>query len=113
MFKSVIELTDIIDYVGDFKRPFVEGSQIVKCNHIIEYACLENTDDRLKFVALCLKTSLFKMRSVHSGDQFSSGGGQTYGHWSDAIPTTATRRALPRNKATPMRTIWPPVPISF
>lgn len=57
MFKSVIELTDIIDYVGDFKRPFVEGSQIVKCNHIIEYACLENTDDRLKLVALCLKTS--------------------------------------------------------
>jgi len=48
MFKSVIELTDIIEYVGDLKKPFVEGSQIVKCNHIIEYACLENTDNRLK-----------------------------------------------------------------
>jgi len=36
MYNSVIEITDIIQYIGDFKRPFIEGSQIVKCNHILE-----------------------------------------------------------------------------
>lgn len=40
-----------MNYVGDFKQLFVEGSQIMKCNHIIELACLEQTDDRMKFVA--------------------------------------------------------------
>jgi len=44
------------------------------------------------------------MRSVHGGDQFSSGGGQTYDQ--TPSPTTTTRWALPRNKATPMRTIF-------
>jgi len=35
------------------------------------------------------------------------------GRQSDAVPTTASRQTLPRKKATPMLTIWPPLMILF
>lgn len=57
MFTSVIEFVDIINYIGDFKRPFIEGSQIMNCNHIIEFGCTENSNTLIKIVAMCLKTS--------------------------------------------------------
>jgi len=57
MFKSVLELIDIMNYVGDFKRPFIEGSEIMKCNHILELHCTILSKNVTKIKALCLQTS--------------------------------------------------------
>lgn len=57
MFISVIELVDIINYIGDFKRPFIEGSQIMNSNHIVKFECKVNTKNLIKLVAMCLKTN--------------------------------------------------------
>jgi len=54
---SVIEIIDIMDYVGDGKRPFVEGSEILKRNHIIEFGIKEQPKNKLVIMALCLQTS--------------------------------------------------------
>lgn len=52
MFKSVIELIDILNYIGDSKRPLVEGTQILDCNHIIEFGIKEQLEKKFVFVAL-------------------------------------------------------------
>lgn len=57
MFNSVIEITDIIQYIGDFKIPFIEGSQIVKCNHILEMGVKSRNDAYIHILGLCLQTS--------------------------------------------------------
>ncbi|XP_022172837.1 uncharacterized protein LOC111035501 [Myzus persicae] len=57
MFTSVVELTDILSFIGDFKRPLIEGTQVMNCNHIVEFGCVENNNKTLKIVAMCLKTS--------------------------------------------------------
>lgn len=57
MFESVIEITNIIQYIGDFKRPFIEGSEIVKCNHILEMGVKCRNESYINILGLCLQTS--------------------------------------------------------
>lgn len=57
IFTPVIEFVDIINYIGDFKRLLVEGSQTMNCNHIVEFGCTENSSNLIRIVAMCLKTS--------------------------------------------------------
>lgn len=52
MYNSVIELINIINFVKDFKRPFTEGSEIMKFNHIVKFHCTELTKTSTKIVAL-------------------------------------------------------------
>lgn len=78
---SVIEIIDIMDYVGDGKRPFVEGSEILKCNHIIEFGIKEQTKNKLVIMALCLQTSninghpheVLVTKTIHEGNVKVSG----------------------------------------
>lgn len=57
MFKSIIELVDILNYIEDSRRPLIEGTQILNCNHLIEFGIKEQTENKVVFVALCLQTS--------------------------------------------------------
>ncbi|XP_046396033.1 uncharacterized protein LOC124163281 [Ischnura elegans] len=57
MSSSVLDLSDVFTYVGDFKRPFVEGDAILKANHIVELGVLKNEVDLVEVMALCLQTS--------------------------------------------------------
>jgi len=38
---SVLEIIDIMEYVVETKRPFVEGTEILKCGHIVEIGIKE------------------------------------------------------------------------
>ncbi|XP_050064225.1 uncharacterized protein LOC126553080 isoform X1 [Aphis gossypii] len=57
MFTSIIELIDILNYIGDSKRPLVEGTQILQCNHIIDFGIKEENTNEVVYIALCLQTS--------------------------------------------------------
>jgi len=78
---SVIEIIDIMNYVGDGKRPFVEGSEILKCNHIIEFGIKEQAKNKLVIMALCLQTSninghpheVLVTKTIHEGNVKVSG----------------------------------------
>ncbi|KAF0706148.1 SWIM-type domain-containing protein [Aphis craccivora] len=50
-------LIDIINYIGDSKRPLIEGTEILKCNHIFEFGIKEQSENKVVFMALCLQTS--------------------------------------------------------
>lgn len=54
---SVLEILDIMEYVGETKRAFVEGTEILKCGHIVEIGIKEYTEKKLIIIALCLQTS--------------------------------------------------------
>ena len=57
--KSFIDLFDIVRYIGNGTRPYVEGEIVYKANHIIFCRLTkENNDRSAEIVALCLKTSL-------------------------------------------------------
>ncbi|CAI6372133.1 unnamed protein product [Macrosiphum euphorbiae] len=57
MFTSIIDLIDIINYIGGSKIPLIEGTEILKCNHIIEFGIKEQSENKVVFIALCLQTS--------------------------------------------------------
>ncbi|KAK4887375.1 hypothetical protein RN001_003646 [Aquatica leii] len=57
MFKPCIEMVDIMELVGDFKRPYIEGSAILKAKHIVECGIIKNSESEQQIAALCLQTS--------------------------------------------------------
>lgn len=54
---SVLLIIYIMNYVGGGKRPFIEGSEILKCDHIVELGIKEHLENRLVIIALCLQSS--------------------------------------------------------
>lgn len=57
MSSSIIDRIDIINYISDSKRPLIEGTDIFKCNHIIEFGIKEQSENKVVFIALCPQTS--------------------------------------------------------
>ena len=56
--KSFIDLSDIIRYIGNGTRPYVEGERVYKANHIIFCGLAKESNDcSSEIIALCLKTS--------------------------------------------------------
>jgi len=53
---SVLNILYIMEYVGETKRPFDEGTEILKCGHILEIGIKEYAEKILIIIALCLQT---------------------------------------------------------
>ena len=55
--KSFIDLSDIIRYIGNGTRPYVEGERVYKANHIIFCGLAkERNDCSAEIITLCSKT---------------------------------------------------------
>lgn len=47
---SIIHLIDIINYIDDSKRTLIEGTEILKCNLIIEFGIKEQSENKIVFI---------------------------------------------------------------
>ena len=53
----IVEIFELIYYVGSETRSFEEDSRVLNANHIILCGCYSKTQNKEKYFALCLKTS--------------------------------------------------------
>jgi SWIM zinc finger len=57
MFEPIVEIHHIMEVVGDFKRPFVEASALLKSKHLMECGITARTAHQIHVMGLCLQTS--------------------------------------------------------
>lgn len=55
-----IDFVDVLNVVGDFKRPLIEGQAILDAKHIIMCGVVSANKDYVRMEALCLQTSNLK-----------------------------------------------------
>lgn len=57
MSAIICSFEEILEYLGEFKRPLVEGMQILDSHHILEVGVSESSRSLVKVLGLVLQTS--------------------------------------------------------
>lgn len=58
MSRTIVEIFELMNYVGGGSRPFEEGCNILNAHHILLCGACNTSDTQInKYFALCLKTS--------------------------------------------------------